>query len=152
MSCATQNLRDYLICYDYGEMHEYSASLKIVSDKGSTAEISERLRIQPTHVVEVGDRLKTAIATKAVWNFEAKTPAGRKWTSLEDALIALLAVFSDRHAEIREIQLDCHVCLWCGHFSSSFDGGPVFSPTLLRMLGDFGVEMFLDTYFSDDSE
>jgi len=133
-------------------MHEYTASLRIVSDRLSIAAISKRLRIQPSHVVEVGDRLKTAIATKAVWTFEATAPAGRKWTSLEDALLALLAAFSGRQAEIREIQLDCSVCLWCGHFSSSFDGGPVFSPTLLRMLGDFGVEMFLDSYFSDDSE
>jgi hypothetical protein len=39
--------------------------------------------------------------------------------------------------------------LWCGHFSSSFGGGPTLSPQILRVLADFGVELILDTYVSD---
>jgi hypothetical protein len=130
-------------------MHEYMVSLRIVGEDLDTAEVSKTLSVPPTRVIEIGDPLKTAVATKAVWIFEAFPSGGKKWTSLEDALVTVLSVFSGSHERIRELQGKFDVCLFCGHFSSSFDGGPVFSPTLLRMLGEFGVEMFLDTYFSD---
>jgi hypothetical protein len=41
------------------------------------------------------------------------------------------------------------VCWWCAHFQGSFDGGPTFSPELLRDLASFGVALFLDNYFSE---
>jgi hypothetical protein len=44
------------------------------------------------------------------------------------------------------------VFLWCGDFSSSFGGGPRLSPQILKALGDFGVELILETYFSDEPE
>jgi hypothetical protein len=52
---------------------------------------------------------------------------------------------------LREYQQRFDVCLFCGHFTSNFDGGPTFSPSLLEELGDFGVELFLDTYHSAES-
>jgi hypothetical protein len=42
------------------------------------------------------------------------------------------------------------VILWCGHFQSSFDGGPTLSPELLKQLGEFEVELFIDNYFSEE--
>lgn len=35
---------------------------------------------------------------------------------------------------------------WCGHFQSSFDGGPMISPSLLTRLGEFGVLLFIDQF------
>jgi len=37
---------------------------------------------------------------------------------------------------------------WCGHFQSSLDGGPTLSAELLRDLGGFGVELYIDNYLS----
>jgi len=39
---------------------------------------------------------------------------------------------------------------WCGHFQSGFDGGPTLTPDLLRRLGEFGADLFIDNYFSPD--
>jgi len=38
---------------------------------------------------------------------------------------------------------------WCGHFQSSFDGGPRLSAQLMRRLSDFGVDLYIDNYFHD---
>lgn len=40
---------------------------------------------------------------------------------------------------------------WCGHFQSSFDGGPTLSPALLSKLGEFGAELYIDNYFGGDA-
>ncbi len=40
---------------------------------------------------------------------------------------------------------------WCGHFQSSFDGGPTLTPTLLRDLASFEIPLYLDNYFSEDA-
>jgi hypothetical protein len=37
---------------------------------------------------------------------------------------------------------------WCGHFQSSFDGGPTLSLALLRKLGEFGADLHIDNYLS----
>jgi len=87
-----------------------------------------------------------------MWEYEAK-PGGeeREWHSLEKGLQALLSMFASRQATLREYQQRFKVSLFCGHFTSSFNGGPTLSPSLLEELGDFGIELFLDTYCSEDS-
>jgi hypothetical protein len=37
---------------------------------------------------------------------------------------------------------------WCGYFQNRFDGGPTLSGRMLQRLGTFGVELFIDNYFS----
>ena len=39
---------------------------------------------------------------------------------------------------------------WCVHFQTSFDGGPTLSVPLLKRLGEFGVEVYIDNYHSRD--
>jgi hypothetical protein len=41
---------------------------------------------------------------------------------------------------------------WCGHFQSSFSGGPILSADLFRKLADFGAKLHLDNYFSEENE
>ena len=42
--------------------------------------------------------------------------------------------------------LENNVSIWCGHFSSSFDGGPRLSEKILKALGDLGLPLWIDTY------
>jgi hypothetical protein len=87
-----------------------------------------------------------------MWEYEVKARNEEpEWRSLEQGLQALLAMFASRQATLREYQQRFKVSLFCGHFMSSFNGGPTLSPSLLEALGDFGVELFLDTYCSEDS-
>jgi hypothetical protein len=68
---SVRNTYPTLLCFsDSPSMrlhHEYTVSLRIVGEDLNTAEISRTLSVLPTRVIEIGDRLKTALATKAAW-------------------------------------------------------------------------------------
>jgi hypothetical protein len=84
-----------------------------------------------------------------MWEYEARPGAKEEgWNSLEEGLQEIVSKFLSRKKVLRRYQRRFNVRLFCGHFSSSFDGGPTFSPVLLKKLGEFGVELFLDTYSS----
>jgi hypothetical protein len=87
-----------------------------------------------------------------MWEFSALPKISILWSSLDEGLLALLAAFQHRRDAIRHYQKTFQVTLWCGHFSSSFDGGPNLSVPLLKQLGNFGVELYIDTYFSAESK
>jgi hypothetical protein len=85
-----------------------------------------------------------------MWEYEVRPGEGKVvWDSLEDGLQTLISVFGSRERELRNYQQRYKVFLWCGHFSSSFCGGPTLSPQILSALANFGVELILDTYASD---
>ncbi|MCA1577961.1 MAG: DUF4279 domain-containing protein [Acidobacteria bacterium] len=87
---------------------------------------------------------------EALWGyngFSADTP--KSWASLEDGLTFLLDRLEPLRSEIDKYKRDYDLIFWCGHFQSSFDGGPTLSPRLLRRMADFGVELYIDNYFVD---
>jgi len=88
-----------------------------------------------------------------MWEYEVRPGEDKVvWDSLEDALQKVISIFVSRESELRKYQERYKVFLWCGHFSSSFDGGPTSSPIVLQALAKFGVELILDTYFSGEPE
>lgn len=135
-------------------MHSYLVSLRISGKRLDPSTITSELGIEPTQVrIEGQPRPGGGSAwVESMWEYEAK--AGneeREWLSLEQGLQSLLSIFASRQVILREYQQRFKVSLFCGHFTSSFNGGPTLSPSLLEELGDFGVELFLDTYSSQDS-
>lgn len=129
-------------------MHEYTAALRVSGERLDIPNVTQALGLQPTHVVLVGEPQHRGPAKKSVWSFEVFPRAGGEWESLEDALASLMTAFTGRGSVVRQLQKEFEVYFWCGHFSSSFDGGPTLSPDLLRRLGEFGVELRIDNYFS----
>ncbi len=75
-----------------------------------------------------------------------------EWTSLEEGLTYLLDILEPKWNLLQTLESFCHFIWWCGHFQNSFDGGPRLSGKLLKRLGGFGAEMFIDTYFSERQE
>ena len=69
-----------------------------------------------------------------------------EWLSLEEGLAFLLDKLQPVKQRLSRLE-DHQILFWCGHFQSSFDGGPTLSPFLLAALGDFGVPVFIDNYF-----
>lgn len=116
--------------------------------------ITSDLGIEPTQVRIEGQARPGGSSAwdESMWEYEAKANnGGREWHSLELGLQPILSMFASRQATLREYQQRFKVSLFCGHFTSSFNGGPTFSPSLLEELGGFGVELFLDTYCSGES-
>ena len=135
-------------------MHSYLVSLRISGKTLDPSTITSELGIEPTQVRIEGQPRPGGVSAwaESMWEYEAKASSQeRAWHSLEQALQALLSIFASRQATLREYQQRFKVSLFCAHFTSSFNGGPTLSPSLLEELSDFGVELFLDTYCSEDS-
>jgi Domain of unknown function (DUF4279) len=135
-------------------MHSYLVSLRISGKALDPSTITSELGIEPTQVrIEGQTRPGGGSAwVESMWEYEAKASnEEREWLSLEQGLQSLLSTFASRQVTLREYQQRFKVSLFCGHFTSSSNGGPTLSPSLLEELGDFGVELFLDTYSSQDS-
>jgi hypothetical protein len=131
-------------------MHSYTVEVRIWSDKDdfNISAISEDLGITPTNTRRKGEpKSSTNVFAEAMWGYEVYSG---EWESLEEALDATLKIFMPLKDKLTKYETKYDVILWCGHFTSSFDGGPTFSPELLKKLGEFGVELFLDTYCSRD--
>ena len=132
-------------------MHEYTVELRITGAELVPATITQALGLEPSSVREVGERrAEGKVWNQALWGyngFPKNTPS--YWPSLEDGLMFLLDRVEPLQSQIDHYKQKHDVVFWCGHFQSSFDGGPTFSAKLLRRLADFGVDLYLDNYFAD---
>ena len=82
-----------------------------------------------------------------MWAYNGPPDSPTRWSSLEEGLQYVLEQLwphRDKLAFYRSME----PTWWCGHFQSSFDGGPTLSPKLLRQLGEFGAELYIDDYYS----
>jgi hypothetical protein len=130
-------------------MHKYTVSLRITSSELDVAQVTKELGLTPTQTRSTADRKSAnAVWEKALWEFEVHPQNRTDWDSLEEGLATLLKIF-DSHADaVRGYGEKPEVFIWCGIFSSSFDGGPHLSAGMLKALGYFGVSLWLDTYSS----
>ncbi len=132
-------------------MHTYTVALRIQSRDLVPSQITKELGITPTQTRAVGEhRGADKVWDKALWELEVFPQDGSHWDSLETGLASLLKIVAHHKEVLHEYGHSHEVFIWCGHFSSSFDGGPVLSAEMLRALGDFGFPLWLDTYFSDE--
>lgn len=132
-------------------MHEYTVELRISGAVLVPANITQGLALEPSLVRHVGERRgEGKVWDQALWaynGFSAGTP--KSWASLEDGLTFLLDRLEPVRTEIEMLKQKYDAVWWCGHFQSSFDGGPALSAALMRRLADFGVDLYIDNYFAD---
>lgn len=50
------------------------------------------------------------------------------------------------------LPLEFDAVWWCGHFQSSFDGGPELPAELLTEIGSYGIPLYIDNYFNEPDE
>ena len=115
------------------------------------ADITAELGLEPSLVREVGERRsETTVWKEALWAYDG-FPYGERglWTSLEEGLAFVLDRLEPVRLQIDSYKQHYDLVWWCGHFQSSFDGGPTLSPGLLQRLADFGVELYIDNYLTD---
>lgn len=107
--------------------------------------------MEPTLTRQVGQfRGGNTVWEKALWALDATNNGNLEWDSLENGLRALLTIFSPHQEMLMKYRQDHEVYFYCGQFSAGRGGGPRVSAELLKLLGDFGVSVHLQTYFSDD--
>jgi len=132
-------------------MHEYTVEFRISGAELVPATITQALGLEPSSVRQVGERRGAGkVWEEALWGYSGFSSAPQNsWASLEHGLTFLLDRLEPLRSEIDKYKQEYDAIWWCGHFQSSFDGGPTLSAKLMRRLADFGVELYIDNHFVD---
>lgn len=128
-------------------MHKYTMEFRIYGETLDPSEVSTDLGIEPSLMIRAGERrTRTTRFEKSMWAYDG-FPSTRRWDSFEEGLISLLEKLLPFKDKIEKYRSNYELILWCGHFQSSFNGGPTLSPRVLNLLSEFGVALFIDNYF-----
>lgn len=130
--------------------HTYTVELRFSGDQLEPSEISAKLNLQPSN--SMSELQSKAFTRKRIpfWAYNGQGVPGfqAEWTSLEAGLEFLLTILSPRKGDIIDLAVQFDGLWWCGHFQTSFDGGPKLSSRLLTEIGSFGIPLSIDNYFS----
>lgn len=132
-------------------MHEYTVELRVSGAELVPAHVTQALGLEPCTIREAGKpKSKSRVWKESVWGYNGfpEGPA-KHWASLEDGLTFVLDRVEPLRSQIEGFKQSCDIFWWCGHFQSSFDGGPLLSAGLLRRLGDFGADLYIDNYLAE---
>ncbi|WP_431287586.1 DUF4279 domain-containing protein [Roseateles chitinivorans] len=132
--------------------HVYTIELRFSGDELEPLEISSRLHLQPSNSFGRNGAQLGAKRRRPFWAYNGREEFGfqPEWHALEDGLAFLLNTLKTKKSEILLMSERFDGVWWCGHFQSSFDGGPTLSPTLLSELGSFGMPLSIDNYYSSE--
>lgn len=131
--------------------HQYSVALRIMGDDLDPTTVTERLEVEPAQTWKKGEDARPRSKT-AGWEYRLEPNDARFWNSLEDGMGAVLDRLESRREQIQQITADHEAFWWIGHFQTSFDGGPKLSSRMLKRLGEFGIALYIDNYFSEGDE
>lgn len=131
-------------------MHTYSVQLRISGTRLCLEEITDHLGVKPNLVRREGEpRSSKELWPESMWSYDGSAEDQvKEWKSLEEGLQSVMHALWHKRTSIRAYLQRYDVIWWCGHFQSSFDGGPTLSVTLLERLAEFGVPVYIDNYFS----
>jgi hypothetical protein len=134
-------------------MHKYSVQLRISGQRLEPDAVTQAMNLVPNLTRMAGSRRsQTSAWTEALWSFDGgDSTSDKEWDSLADGLNYLLDRLEAKKHTINQLAQEFSVIWWCAHYQSSFDGGPTLSVELLKRLSDFGVPLYLDNYFSAES-
>jgi hypothetical protein len=128
--------------------HRYTVELRIfgamdMDPDGVTAETG----LKPCDVRRAEIDQDGKLRHKSRWAYNGGGESGAyDWDTLEEGLEFVLERASGSVDLFKKYAAKHLVIWWCGHFQSSFDGGPTLSPRLLERLGEFGAAVFIDNY------
>jgi Domain of unknown function (DUF4279) len=128
------------------QTHSYTVELRIYGEGLDPDLVTRETGLQPCQTRKVGSSQGNRKDQKAMWAFDANGPSD--WSSLEDGLSFVLDAVERQKSSFEKYQRSFELVWWCGHFQSSFDGGPKLSPSILIRLGAFGAPLYIDNYFS----
>jgi hypothetical protein len=130
-------------------MHRYTIDLRIYGEILDRGRITKLLGVEPTMFQMIGDRKGAAARfSKSLWAYAGNLDDSgqiREWACVGDGVKHIMANISRKG--LGEVVKENNAIWWCGHFQSSFDGGPEFSVAFLRTLAEIGVPIFIDNYF-----
>lgn len=133
-------------------MSRFTVEFRIYGNALDPGAVTELLALKPCQVVLPGSRRGSRIVDEAMWAFngsedgEASTP---EWTTLEEGLKNVLEKLWSRRELITQYNGASRKIWWCGQFHTGFNSGATLPASLLAELGEFGADLFIDTYVSE---
>lgn len=132
--------------------HTYSVAFRLYGEDLDPTEVSSLMGLQATewsNGAPIGKRERLPF-----WGYNGSDDPQfqAEWQSLEDALALVSGRLRPYRSTILELCKRFDGIWWCGHFQSSFDGGPTLSPHVLAEVASFGCPLYLDSYHSVDDD
>ena len=129
--------------------HTYSAEFRLYGELLDPLEVSSIIGLQATTWSNgelIGKRQRLPF-----WGYNGcdDPQFQAEWQSLEDALALVSRRLKPYRSIIADLSGRFHGIWWCGHFQSSFDGGPTLSPRVLADVASFGCPLYIDNYYHD---
>ena len=134
-------------------MNEYTVEFRIHGKDLNPSVITNALNLEPTLVRKRGDRRgENTCWEEGMWAYNGfpKSYGSKVWGSLEEGLTFTLEKLLPIRSKLENYKKNFKVILWCGHFQSDLNSSFTLSPRTLQMLGDLGVELFMDNYTSTE--
>lgn len=132
--------------------HVYTVELRFSGDQLEPIEISSQLNLKASSTWAKSQNQSIARSRRPYWAYNGKEEDGfqSEWGSLEDGLAFLIKSLRSKKSEVIALTSLYDGIWWCGHFQSSFSGGPTFSAELLSEVSSYGMPLSIDNYFNDD--
>jgi Domain of unknown function (DUF4279) len=132
-------------------VHSYLVELSIAGDSIDEQALSHQIGLEATRFLRKGEEKSPGrVRKQSVWSLEVLPSDGKEWMSLEDGLICLLGKLMPAKDSLKKIATECDVAISCGHFYSSFGGGPTLSPKVLELLAQLGLTLRISDYWGDE--
>jgi|JI6StandDraft_1071083.scaffolds.fasta_scaffold509469_1 hypothetical protein len=132
------------------DMHKYTIQLRVFGNSMNPDEVTDLLGICPFLIQHRGEsRGQANIFKESLWAYAGdldEEGRSREWDSIEDGVRHIAARISHKDSFYKIVSQNSAIW-WCGHFQSSFDGGPTLSLQFIKFLAEFGVPVFIDNYF-----
>lgn len=131
--------------------HDYTVEFRIFSETLDPNEITRELGLQPCQIRIQGASGLGKRPQQGMWAYDGGE-GSITWESLADGLTFVLDKLWPHREAVAKYKAAGTLVWWCGNFQSSLDGGPTLPPALLKRLGEFGAELYIDNYFSQNDE
>jgi hypothetical protein len=131
--------------------HEYTVEFRICSKTLDPAEITRELGLQPCQVRIEGTPGFSGRLQQGMWAYDGGEGT-IYWESLAEGITFVLDKLWPYREAIAKYKSSGEFVWWCGNFQSSLNGGPRLSPDLLKRLGEFDADLFIENYFSNGEE
>jgi hypothetical protein len=116
----------------------FNATLRIFGEDLDLDAITERIRVQPSHVHRKGERRgpRSPAYKHDMWSLEAPLP---QETALEEHIYWLYRTFEPQFAYLKELKQSAQVDIFCGYRSNSATSGFEVDYRALQLFLDLEV-------------
>ena len=130
--------------------HTYTVEVRFYGDDLNPSEISRQMGLEPSGSLTRLAASSSSRARRPFWAYNGQGEQGflSEWQSLEDGLAFLARRLAPLRSTVVDLSQTFDGIWWCGHFQSSFDGGPTLSSKVLAEIAGFGLPLFIDNYFA----